>query len=326
MLGRREDSEDLAHARMPERWPNRELIERAFPVSLDDLRADPAARLWGARVMVADAPPNRRVVGSIVFHGRPGPDGIAEIAYGVEEGSQRRGYATEAVAACVDWALARGRGAGGPGDDVRVAPSVAARDRERGDGPPSACATTRPWARCSSSSDAGRPDASPAPASIDEPQPHRQRVAEELGALARVDARRPRARRAPVRASRPARRGASPRPGPCARSRRALGRRSSGPARRRPGSRWARRPTSRGAGGRSIARRRSARRRGARSRTRERAPRGGRWRPRGAGRGPSTCVRGASRRGPSGGAARRARATTPCRARRRGRARASWAS
>jgi ribosomal-protein-alanine N-acetyltransferase len=104
MLGRREDSESLARARMPERWPNPELIERAFPVSLDEMRADPAMRLWGARVMVTP-PPDRRVVGSIVFHGRPGPDGIAEIAYGVEEASQRRGYASEAVAACVEWAL-----------------------------------------------------------------------------------------------------------------------------------------------------------------------------------------------------------------------------
>jgi [ribosomal protein S5]-alanine N-acetyltransferase len=105
MLGRRDESEGLASAKMPERWPNRELIERAFPVSLDDLRAEPAARLWGARVMVAGVEPDRRVVGSIVFHGRPAGDGIAEIAYGVEEGSQRRGYASEAVAACVDWAL-----------------------------------------------------------------------------------------------------------------------------------------------------------------------------------------------------------------------------
>ncbi len=106
MLGRRDESEDLAHARMPERWPNRELIERAFPVSLDDLRADPNGRLWGARVMVALSASEHRVVGSIVFHGKPGEDGIAEIAYGVEEGSQRRGYATEAVSACVSWALA----------------------------------------------------------------------------------------------------------------------------------------------------------------------------------------------------------------------------
>jgi ribosomal-protein-alanine N-acetyltransferase len=107
MGGRRAESEVLALARMPERWPNRELIERAFPVSLDELRAEPAARLWGARVMVAGAAEDRRVVGSIVFHGRPDRDGVAEIAYGVEEGSQRRGFATEAVAACVEWALAQ---------------------------------------------------------------------------------------------------------------------------------------------------------------------------------------------------------------------------
>jgi RimJ/RimL family protein N-acetyltransferase len=106
MMGRRDASEALASARMPERWPNRELIERAFPVTLEELRASPEARLWGARVMVVPGPPERRVVGSIVFHGRPDRDGIAEIAYGVEEGSQRRGYATEAVGACVDWALA----------------------------------------------------------------------------------------------------------------------------------------------------------------------------------------------------------------------------
>jgi ribosomal-protein-alanine N-acetyltransferase len=107
MLGRRDESEELARARMPERWPNHELIERAFPLSLDDLRADPDGRLWGARVIVAGSASERRVVGSIVFHGKPGDDGVAEIAYGVEEGSQRRGYATEAVRACVEWALAQ---------------------------------------------------------------------------------------------------------------------------------------------------------------------------------------------------------------------------
>jgi len=105
MLGRRDDSEALARARMPERWPNRELIERAFPLSLEELRAEPTTRLWGARVMVVPLP-ERRVVGSIVFHGKPGPDGVAEIAYGVEEASQRQGYATEGVTACVEWALA----------------------------------------------------------------------------------------------------------------------------------------------------------------------------------------------------------------------------
>jgi ribosomal-protein-alanine N-acetyltransferase len=117
LLGRREEAERLARARMPERWPNPELVERAFAMSLEGIRADSTARLWGARVMIAVAPagrdppdkpgaePDRRVVGSIVFRGKPNEDGIAEIAYGVEELSQGQGYATEAVGASVAWAL-----------------------------------------------------------------------------------------------------------------------------------------------------------------------------------------------------------------------------
>lgn len=106
MLGQRREAESLAAARMPERWPNPELIERAFTVSLDAIRADPEGRLWGARVMVTGAAPHeRRVVGSVVFAGRPGDDGVAEMAYGVEEASQGLGYATEAVDACVRWAF-----------------------------------------------------------------------------------------------------------------------------------------------------------------------------------------------------------------------------
>jgi RimJ/RimL family protein N-acetyltransferase len=106
MLGRREDSERLVAARMPARWPNPELIERAFTVSLDAIRAQPEVRLWGDRVMIVRSSPDEaRVVGSVVFHGRPEDDGIAEIAYGVEEASQGQGYATEAVDASIAWAL-----------------------------------------------------------------------------------------------------------------------------------------------------------------------------------------------------------------------------
>jgi RimJ/RimL family protein N-acetyltransferase len=57
-------------------------------------------------VILSDAG-ERRVVGSVVFHGRPGPDGIAEVAYGVEETSRSQGIATEATSACVRWALAQ---------------------------------------------------------------------------------------------------------------------------------------------------------------------------------------------------------------------------
>jgi ribosomal-protein-alanine N-acetyltransferase len=105
MLGHKEDAERAIDAHMPPRWPNRELVERAFSASLEAIRAQPAVRLWGNRVLVARAPDGeRRVVGSVVFHGRP-DDGIAEIAYGVEEASQGQGYATEAVTASVAWAL-----------------------------------------------------------------------------------------------------------------------------------------------------------------------------------------------------------------------------
>jgi [ribosomal protein S5]-alanine N-acetyltransferase len=108
MRGERQTADALVGARMPERWPNRELVERAFSAPLEAIQADPDAWLWGDRVMITrDEDGLPRVVGSVVFHGRPGPEGIAEVAYGVEQASQGLGFATEAVGACVEWALAQ---------------------------------------------------------------------------------------------------------------------------------------------------------------------------------------------------------------------------
>jgi RimJ/RimL family protein N-acetyltransferase len=106
LAGRREDAESLALARMPAPWPNRELIEQAFAVSMEDIQTNPSGRLWGARMMVLGSGQDRRVIGSVVFRGAPDGDGIAEIAYGVEGASQGNGYATEAVSGAVHWALA----------------------------------------------------------------------------------------------------------------------------------------------------------------------------------------------------------------------------
>jgi RimJ/RimL family protein N-acetyltransferase len=84
-------------------------VERAFTASLEDIRSQPEVRLWGDRVLVLrTAAAEARVIGSVVFHGKPGGDGIAEIAYGVEEASQGQGFATEAVISCVAWALEQG--------------------------------------------------------------------------------------------------------------------------------------------------------------------------------------------------------------------------
>ncbi|HVK72398.1 MAG TPA: GNAT family protein [Kofleriaceae bacterium] len=96
-------AEALCEARIPEAWPGPDLIARAFHPSLEAIRADPACRLWGDTLMISrDAP--RRVLGSVIFHGRP-TDGIAEVGYGVDEAEQRKGYASEATRACVEWAL-----------------------------------------------------------------------------------------------------------------------------------------------------------------------------------------------------------------------------
>lgn len=105
MTGRRGDAEAIVDARLPDAWPGRALIERAFAASLDEIRTRPEVRLWGDRVMIARTGP-RLVVGSVVFHGAP-DDGVVEVAYGVEEAFQRQGYATEGTLASVEWALAQ---------------------------------------------------------------------------------------------------------------------------------------------------------------------------------------------------------------------------
>lgn len=95
-------AEALVGATFPAQWPNDDLVALGFPYSRAALRADPDTRLWGdSLVLMRDAP---RVIGSVVFHGLPA-SGIAEVAYSIEEDSRCRGYAAEAVGACVAWAL-----------------------------------------------------------------------------------------------------------------------------------------------------------------------------------------------------------------------------
>lgn len=107
LRGDRATAERIAEATLPEAWPGAVLVERAFSASLEAIRLDPDLRLWGDRLVILDGGSQRRIVGSVVFHGRPADDGIAEVGYGVEDESQRLGYGTEAVLASVDWALAQ---------------------------------------------------------------------------------------------------------------------------------------------------------------------------------------------------------------------------
>ena len=80
-----------------------ELFERRLP----EVDSDPSVLPWAARAMVlADELGVRRVIGSVGFHGPPNEDGQVEIGYHVEPGFRRRGFATEAVRALLEWAAA----------------------------------------------------------------------------------------------------------------------------------------------------------------------------------------------------------------------------
>ena len=98
----RAEAERLVGARFPDLWPGRALVERAFSCPVEKIRRDPDAWLWGARVLVKKDDPI--VVGSVVLSGRP-EEGSVEVAYGVDEAWQGKGFATEGTGAVVRWAL-----------------------------------------------------------------------------------------------------------------------------------------------------------------------------------------------------------------------------
>ena len=97
-------AEALVGAAFPSSWPSDELLVSGFPYARDAIKADPDTRLWGdSLILLKDDP---KVIGSVVFHGHPA-DGVAEVGYSIEESYRKNGYAVEATAACIDWALAQ---------------------------------------------------------------------------------------------------------------------------------------------------------------------------------------------------------------------------
>ena len=97
------------------------------PADVDELRAkydgpdgapDGVSPKWIEKLRVARGPDpwefgyivvhaeSQRAIGGVSFKGAPGPDGLVEIAYGIDEAFQRQGYATEAATALVDFAFA----------------------------------------------------------------------------------------------------------------------------------------------------------------------------------------------------------------------------
>ena len=101
--GRREAAEGLLGAELPLDWPGR--YERFLRLRLEQMQRDPSVQRWLARAMVLRHP-DSRMVGTIGFHDAPDERGGVEVGYSVQPEYRRRGYATEAVGALLEWAFA----------------------------------------------------------------------------------------------------------------------------------------------------------------------------------------------------------------------------
>ncbi len=81
------------------------LMEEVLPLVRDRLLADPSSNGWWTWLTVDRA--TRQVTGAIGFGGPPDAEGAVMIGYATYPGAAHRGFATEATAALVDWALAQ---------------------------------------------------------------------------------------------------------------------------------------------------------------------------------------------------------------------------
>lgn len=78
-------------------------LEHLFTYRLAQLDADPTILPWLARAMVLGDPTGqRRMIGTIGFHGAPDALGRLEVGYRIEPEHQRRGYTCEAVRGMFD--------------------------------------------------------------------------------------------------------------------------------------------------------------------------------------------------------------------------------
>jgi [ribosomal protein S5]-alanine N-acetyltransferase len=95
----RETSALLLGAVLPAAWPHADLLDVLPEQAVTTRETEP----YGVWVLIERS--SRTVVGDAGFMGPPGAEQTVEIGYSVIPDRRRRGYATEAVRALVEWAL-----------------------------------------------------------------------------------------------------------------------------------------------------------------------------------------------------------------------------
>jgi RimJ/RimL family protein N-acetyltransferase len=103
--GRRADAERELGAALPPDWA---LPAEVLQLRIAQLRQDPSAADWLLHTVVRQR--DRQLVGNVGFHAPPGRHpferswpAAVELGYDIAEGFRRRGHATAACAALVDW-------------------------------------------------------------------------------------------------------------------------------------------------------------------------------------------------------------------------------
>ena len=95
----RETAAEILGVTLPPEWPQADLLD-VLPLHA---ALGPNDARFGVWVIIECE--TQTVVGDIGFVGPPGADSTVEIGYSVIPDRRRRGYATEAAHALVDWAL-----------------------------------------------------------------------------------------------------------------------------------------------------------------------------------------------------------------------------
>jgi RimJ/RimL family protein N-acetyltransferase len=90
---------------VPASWPPPLNDPETFRFVADRLSEDPAAAGWWFWYVALRGQGPRLLAGTAGFKGRPTADGTVEIGYSVLPEHQRRGIATEACRALLDWAF-----------------------------------------------------------------------------------------------------------------------------------------------------------------------------------------------------------------------------